>query len=275
MDGLTSLPDNCVHTILSKTSPRDACRCSTISKPIKMLADSDDVWGVFLPSDYQQIILRSATPVVYSCLKQLYLRLSDSPILLDGANLSFVLEKESGKKCLMLGARYLQIVWGDTSQYWRWMSLPRSRFPEVASLLRVCWLEITGRVKTQLLSPKTIYAAFLVYNLARRNYGLESFPMKGLVRFVGESGNDGAETEPNTAYLKLSSSEAAQLPGNVFLPHTRRDGWLEIELGEFFNDQENELEVEMRFWGWNHPHWKGGLIVEGFELRPKEDPQVN
>ncbi|CAH2041019.1 unnamed protein product, partial [Thlaspi arvense] len=166
----------------------DACRCSTMSKPIKMLADSDDVWGVFLPSDYQQIILRSATPVVYSCLKQLYLRLSDSPILLDGANLSFVLEKESGKKCLMLGARNLQIVWGDTSQYWRWMSVPRSRQSEDSVIVT-------------------------------QDY-LCSIP--------------GIQPCKEELWTRIFSNEGiAQLPGNVFLPHTRRDGWLEIELGNF------------------------------------------
>ncbi|XAR48862.1 hypothetical protein NMG60_11031827 [Bertholletia excelsa] len=275
MDGLTALPDNCIHTILSKTSPRDACKCSAISKPMKQAADSDDPWSVFLPPDYRQIIWGFATPIVYSSLKQLYLRLSDSPVLLDGENMSFVLEKESGKKCYMLGARSLRIVWGDHPEYWEWMSLPRSRFPEVARLRRVCWLEITGRVKTQLLSPKTTYAAYLVYDLGRRNYGLESLPIKGLVRFVGVSGNDGAETEPNTVYLKISSAKPAQMPENGFLPQKRKDGWLEIEMGEIFNDQDNEREVEIKFWRWDDPHCKSGLIVEGFELRPKVDPQIN
>ncbi|XAR48866.1 hypothetical protein NMG60_11031831 [Bertholletia excelsa] len=275
MDGLTALPDNCICTILSKTSRRDACKCSAISKPIKKLADSDDVWSVFLPSDYQEIILRCATPVVYSCLKQLYLSLSDSPILLEGENMSFFLEKESGKKCVMLGARSLRIVWGDHPEYWEWMSLSHSRFPEVARLRIVCWLEITGRVDTQLLSPNTTYAAYLVYNLESTSYGLESLPIKGWIRFAGESGDDRDEIDPNTVYLKLGSSEPAQMPGTVFLPRKRKDGWLEIELGEIFNDQEIEREVEMRFLGSDGLYGKSGLVVEGFELRPKGNPQVN
>ena len=42
----------------------------------------------------------------------------------------------------------------------------------------------------------------------------------------------------------------------------RKDGWIEIELGYFYNDQGDE-EVKGE-------HLKGGLIVEGIEIRPKE-----
>jgi hypothetical protein len=37
------------------------------------------------------------------------------------------LEKKSGKKCYMLSARDLIIVWGDTPTYWKWNSDPSSR----------------------------------------------------------------------------------------------------------------------------------------------------
>ncbi|XAR48861.1 hypothetical protein NMG60_11031826 [Bertholletia excelsa] len=189
--------------------------------------------------------------------------------------MSFFLEKESGKKCFILGARSLRIAWGDHPEYWGWTCGARSRFSQMARLRAVFWLEITGRVDTQFLSPKTTYAAYLVYDLEGRSYGLESLPMKGLVRFVGESGDDGDEIDPNTVYLKLGSSEPAQMPGNIFLPHKRKAGWLEIELGEIFNDQEIEREVEMRFLGSDGLYWKSGLVVEGLELRPKENPPVN
>jgi len=40
---------------------------------------------------------------------------------------SFQLERKSGKKCYMLAARSLAIVWGDDERYWNWISLPDSR----------------------------------------------------------------------------------------------------------------------------------------------------
>ncbi|KAI3952980.1 hypothetical protein MKX01_028672 [Papaver californicum] len=71
------------------------------------------------------------------------------------------LEKCSGKKCIMLGAKELAIAWGDTPRYWYWLGYPGSRFAKVAELKWVCWLEIRGKLDTRLLSPKTFYAAYL------------------------------------------------------------------------------------------------------------------
>jgi hypothetical protein len=52
-------------------------------------------------------------------------------------------------------------------------------------------------------------------------------------------------------------------------PKKRGDGWLEIELGEFFNGGEDDREVEMSVLEVNG-NWKGDLIVQGIEIRPKE-----
>jgi hypothetical protein len=48
----------------------------------------------------------------------------------------------------------------------------------------------------------------------------------------------------------------------------REDGWLEIELGEFFSG-ENDEEVKMSLMEVKGHHLKGGLIIEGIEVRPK------
>ena len=47
---------------------------------------------------------------------------------MDGVWQSFSLDKWSGKKCIMLGARDLKIIWTDTPDYWTWISHPESRF---------------------------------------------------------------------------------------------------------------------------------------------------
>lgn len=83
------LSEGCVAYILSHTSPRDAARASSISRGFKCFANSDAVWEQFLPSDYQEIISRSVSPVIYSSKKELYFRFCDSPILLDDGNLVF------------------------------------------------------------------------------------------------------------------------------------------------------------------------------------------
>lgn len=42
---------------------------------------------------------------------------------------SFAIDKRSGKKCYMIGARRLSITWGDTQTYWQWIpKWRRSRY---------------------------------------------------------------------------------------------------------------------------------------------------
>ncbi|GKD12904.1 F-box domain, phloem protein 2-like protein, partial [Tanacetum coccineum] len=48
----------------------------------------------------------------------------------------------------------------------------------------------------------------------------------------------------------------------------RKDGWLEIELGEFYNDGSSEKEVKMSLREVDGVHLKGGLLVVGIEIRP-------
>ncbi|KAL9811381.1 putative phloem protein [Arabidopsis thaliana] len=188
------LPEECIAAVISFTSPYDACRISAVSKLLRSAADSNNTWERFLPSDYRMCIDNSLSRFSN---KQLFLRFCESPLLIEDGRTSFWMEKRSGKKCWMLSARKLDIVWVDSPEFWIWVSIPDSRFEEVAGLLMVCWFEIRG---TQ---------------------------------------------------------------------ESREDGWLEIELGEYyvgFDDEEIEMSVlETREGG-----WKGGIIVQGIEIRPKE-----
>ena len=81
---LSVLPEGCISDIVSLTSPRDACRICAVSPMFRAAAESDAVWDRFLPSDYKAIIARSSSsPLNFSSKKQLYLTLSDNPILID------------------------------------------------------------------------------------------------------------------------------------------------------------------------------------------------
>ncbi|KAM7462036.1 hypothetical protein LguiA_030157 [Lonicera macranthoides] len=210
---ILKLPEGCISDILSLTSPWDACRTSAISSGFKSAADSDAVWHRFLPSDYTEILARSDSPVVYSTKKQLYFLLCDSLVLLDGGKL---------------------------------------RFTEVANLRIVCWLDISGKIQTRMLSPVTTYAAYLVYKVSPSIHDRIG-PVKASVRFLGD------EVEPEITVVNLKQQ------GNM-----RTDGWMEIELGEFFSDHGDGGEVEMQLKETEILNGKYGLIVEGIEVRPKE-----
>ncbi|KAL3506360.1 hypothetical protein ACH5RR_031742 [Cinchona calisaya] len=200
--------------------------------------------------------------------------------------------QSSGKNCHMLCARELSITWENDSRYWRWTSIPESRFSEVAELLNACWLDIRGKMKTRVLSLKTTYAAYLVYKITENSYGLEVAAKASIrlgtdvrnrwwrpqlePRLVHQTGLDNSFViEPaanNSVCLKPPSTFKDDLPQKIEgrVPHERNDGWLEVFLGEFFND-EGEGEIEMQLSETEILNWKRGLIVEGIELRPKED----
>lgn len=272
--GVAELPEGCISDILSLTSPRDACTASAVSLGFKSAADSDAVWQRFLPPDYQEIIARSVSPVVYDTKKQLYFSLCDSPILLDGGKMLFMLDKSSGKKCYLMRARELSIAWMDDTHYWEWRPIPESRFSEVALLRSVCWLDIRGKVETRMLSPKTTYAAYLVFKLDGRASGLD-VPAKTSVRILWET-EQAVEAETCNAFLKPPSPSRRSyryvpIQQNDRLPMNRMDGWMEIELGEFYNDQGDHGQVEMLLKETEKLNWKFGLIVEGIEVRPKVD----
>lgn len=82
LNPFTILPEGCISEIISFTTPADAARSSAISKGFKSAAESDVVWDKFLPSDHQDIVSTSVSVVVTDCKKDLYFRLSHSPILL-------------------------------------------------------------------------------------------------------------------------------------------------------------------------------------------------
>ena len=52
----------------------------------------------------------------------------------------------------------------------------------------------------------------------------------------------------------------------------KREGWMEVELGDFFNvggEKEKEKEVEIGVYEVKSGGWKAGILVQGIEIRPK------
>ncbi|KAI5648892.1 hypothetical protein M9H77_34897 [Catharanthus roseus] len=293
---LYALPEGCIANALSLTSPKDACRLSLVASTFRSAAQSDAVWDRFLPADYQDILARSKEGLELlrslESKKQLYLHLCDHPILIDDATKSFSLEKGSGKKCYMLAAKDLMIVWGDTPRYWRWVSMPESRFPTVAELLDVCWFEIRGKIQTSMLSPNTTYSASLVFTTKSRTYGFDYQPAETSVAIGGEESqtravyldSEGAQRhnyqiiprwrtgsfQRRNAVIRRPETESTEHQ-DAQLPKQRRDRWMEIELGEFFVKEGQDVEVVMSLLEVKAGNWKSGLIVEGIEIRPKVD----
>ena len=82
---LDLLPEDCFAHMMSLTSPQDVCWSAFVSSLIRFMADSDTVCKEFLPSNYEEILSRLVSPLVYSSKKDLFARLS-KPQLIDGGN---------------------------------------------------------------------------------------------------------------------------------------------------------------------------------------------
>ncbi|KAJ0238003.1 F-box domain-containing protein [Hirschfeldia incana] len=261
-----SLPVDCISTIISFTSPRDACVAASVSKTFESAVKSDTVWEKFLPSEYSSLIPQYSR--VFLSKKELYFALCDEPVLIEDGKKSFWLEKASGKRCIMLSLKGGSITWGTSPQYWQWISIPESRFEKIAELLAVCWFEIGDGMHTRYLSPGTRYSAYIVFKTKKGCPNLGDSPVdvevglvgqessKNLIYFIGPPGRGrgrGRRREPETR--------------DVTIPEAREDGWMEAELGEFYNDSCCD-DISFSVIKTNTPHWKSGLIIQGIEFRP-------
>ncbi|CAM0943345.1 unnamed protein product [Alopecurus aequalis] len=297
------LPEECVAQAIGMTTPGDACSSSAVSPAFRAAADSDAVWDRFLPRDHAAVLARADDPVGghRECSKkELFTRLCSRPVLLDGATMSFGLDRRSGAKCWMLSARALSIVWGDDPTCWTWTAdIPGARFPEVAELVDVCWLEITGKIQLSLLSPRITYAAYLVFSIADDSYGLECnigmLPPKATVTVVvsGNTKPTSTSTEHTICLQHMHVEEETAMHRrrqeyvrprknygwkvvreadmDIRCPRRRGDGWTEVELGEFAVAGEEEGVVEVSLKEVECRRWKRGLIVQGIEIRPKHN----
>ncbi|KAL6591480.1 hypothetical protein ACP70R_049983 [Stipagrostis hirtigluma subsp. patula] len=286
---IARLPEELLSASISRTSPRDACRAAAVSPAFRAAADSDAVWSCFLPADLPQLADGELDDPAPPSKKALFARLADRPALLADGLTSMWLDRETGAKCYMLSARALCIVWGDTPRYWSWIPLTDSRFSEGAELLDVCWLEIRGKIHSKMLSQNSTYAAYIVFKIDDESYGLDSPDQEASVS-IGErsstlqvclQGYENVEEEVPQNYRSIRMpafrgrfrrrNRRVPPPGaNVRLPQKRADNWMEVELGEFYNEGGDDGEVSISLTETKGGHWKKGLIVQGIEIRPKK-----
>jgi hypothetical protein len=112
---------------------------------------------------------------------------------------------------------------------------------------KIYWTRDTGA-----LSPNTQYVVYLVFKTIAA-FGFENHPVNLL--FCVKEGHRST---------KFVCSEEWQHPS------VRRDGWLEIEMGEFFNLCLEDAEVYLSYFCTDGYFPKGNFFLEGIEVRPKE-----
>uniref|UniRef100_A0A0E0RDB7 F-box domain-containing protein n=1 Tax=Oryza rufipogon TaxID=4529 RepID=A0A0E0RDB7_ORYRU len=247
---ISRLPEACLAHAISFTTPTDACRCSAVSADFQAAASSNAVWERFLPPDYHSILARADDP-------------------------SFWLERTSGAKCYLLSSRSLEIAWGDDARYWRWIYLPDSRFERVAALVFVCWFHLRGRINCRELSPNTRYIVYLIFKLADKSYGLDCRTQEAYITMDDQvvSAKRTVSLHPRTQEtpLDMGRSEVGRAEETVSYPRERGDGWMEVQLGHFYNHQGDGMVV-INLQEIVQLNSKKGLILEGMEIRHSIGP---
>lgn len=137
----------------------------------------------------------------------------------------------------------------------------------MAELKVICKLEVKAKLRTSMLSANTNYGIYFIMKISDRAFGLSSVPVETSV----EIGN---RKDLHTATLDHQNGEK-DLPDEKQryerVPYKREDGWMEIELGELFNggDEDEDEEFTVSLKEVKGFHVKGGLVIEGIEVRPK------
>lgn len=144
----------------------------------------------------------------------------------------------------------------------------------MAEVRTVSWLEIKGKIRTHVLTPNTTYVVYLITKVSHRVYGLDSAPAEVSVAMANKVQNGMAylynkyeDTMFYENHRKMERNKLMEDNKEIRVPSKRVDGWMEIELGEFFCG-EVDMEVKMSVMEVGY-RLKGGLIVEGIEVRPK------
>lgn len=163
------------------------------------------------------------------------------------------------------------------------------RFAEGAELIDVCWLEIRGRIHSKMLSPNSTYAAYMVFKIADEFYGLDapfqeasvSLGGRGSTKIVCVQSYDSEDEEVPENYWPMSIGPLLRrrarrrdrrlvLDEGVTVPQKRTDEWMELEMGEFINEEGEDGEVCFSLMETKGGNWKRGLIVQGIEIRLKK-----
>lgn len=132
----------------------------------------------------------------------------------------------------------------------------------MAVLIDVCWFEIRGTINTIALSPNTEYAVYFVFKMVNAR-GFQNHPVElSIFEEGGHVSTKNVCLDPNVEDRPHDRVVGLQRP------IVRSDGWLEIEMGEFFNSSTQNKEVHVNVLE-RGSQWKKGLFLEGIEVRPK------
>ncbi|KAK4253303.1 hypothetical protein QN277_010626 [Acacia crassicarpa] len=194
-------------------------------------------------ADSDQQIDKSSEEVFYD-------QLSSAGIFLEGKTQKFWLNKKLKCNCFMVYARALTITWESDQRYWKWEKFQESRgtMIEVAELIRVCWLDVSGKLDMKKLSAGVMYGVSF-HVMLENSPTQHNWSVKVSLKLAGENYE---ESEINFKEMMKGT-------------------WMEIPVAQFIApDLDGKGKgIFMEFFLRNHGEkWKRGLIVKGVSIKP-------
>ncbi|GKC03175.1 phloem protein 2-like protein [Tanacetum coccineum] len=207
------------------------------------------------PSELQEIMKRSQYDVI-NMTKQELDKLLSTGVLIDNGEKLFSLCKVNCKKCHMLPAKAVI----PDAKFTKCPSSTMSRFEEVVELPRQPEFSIKCNIETQMLSPDTAYACYLLFKLPEIYMGLKC-PVEG--RDLLKKSNK------ESSIIYLIAPGPVELYRDKRVPDRREDGWMEVRVWEFVYNNEikdNYIPMELKLACLGGT--MSGLIICGVEFRP-------
>ncbi|KAF6153258.1 hypothetical protein GIB67_029162 [Kingdonia uniflora] len=135
------------------------------------------------------------------------------------------------------------------------------RVGEVAEVGMMSGMEVHGSIRSQELTRETTYGAYFVYYLPDnddvKGFAIADPPLEVVVKICGSK---------RQRYVCLDPQNQCQ---DSLPPRLRRDGWMEIEMGDFYNGYSGNAKVETSV-KQKEDDIMSGLFIQGIEFRPKE-----
>ncbi|KAF6147659.1 hypothetical protein GIB67_002990, partial [Kingdonia uniflora] len=167
---------------------------------------------------------------------------------------------ESFKTCMI---KVGDLKLGPLSKGWKISrrSMPFNWVGEVAEVGMMSGMEVHGSIRSQELTRETTYGAYFVYYLPDnddvKGFAIADPPLEVVVKICGSK---------RQRYVCLDPQNQCQ---DSLPPRLRRDGWMEIEMGDFYNGYSGNAKVETSV-KQKEDDIMSGLFIQGIEFRPKE-----
>ncbi|KAJ7553996.1 hypothetical protein O6H91_06G122800 [Diphasiastrum complanatum] len=252
---LGELPLDCIVTIISHTTPLDACRLASVCHSFALAVRSGAVWAGLLPSDHAAICKKSGESRICNNKKEI-LGLLLKGIYLEGRRQRYSLLRRSGGLCRILSVSAMNIAWGDDCRFWKWEPSRSSCFSKVAHLLAVCWFEVSGKWTCSLIPG----AYSIAWRLKIAN------PRGGIVHFLSWKKPLQFCFVTSNGVLIEKQLDLAQIPVNGF------ESWFEFEIGQMVVGgqrlEAQQLDLDFYIKELDCSFWKGGLYLDCLILRP-------